>query len=235
MWGTDGVRVFSPTAGADLHRRRRRRVCRLACLPATLRRPAADLRLPGVWPTAVGAARGLVKPIRSQYCRPSPSRSSSGASSRPTPSSPSQERSVASGRTLKEQPGNAIAAAGRRPRAMPSAVRLPEPRSSSSGMALPISISPPRETNLCPRNRVRYDRPPLVTAPSESANYSPPAWRQPRGRTPLDTWLNRSVQGGPGHDRWKKVAAVVNGRAWPTFSPCRAGRPAGTRASGAQA
>ena len=41
--------------------------------------------------------------------------------------------------------------------------RLPEPRSSSSGVARPRSQSgPPRETNLCPRNRVRYNRSPCL-------------------------------------------------------------------------
>ena len=58
-------------------------------------------------------------------------------------------------------------AAGRRPRLRRTLQcpvdrrkeRLPEPRSSSSGVARrDLKSGPPRETNLCPRNRVRYKR-----------------------------------------------------------------------------
>ena len=101
MWGTDGVRVFTVDDGwgLDLHRRRalERRVCRLACPQARrpLRRPAADLHgaCRAVWldrgrrGSGAGLADGSrlpvsVGPLHQPDQVP-------GASSRPTPSSPS--------------------------------------------------------------------------------------------------------------------------------------------------
>ena len=101
MWGTDGVRVFTGgrRLGLDLHRRRalERRVCRLACLQARrpLRRPAADLHgaCRAVWldrgrrGSGAGLADGSRLPVSVGPLHHT--RSSSGASSRPTPSSPS--------------------------------------------------------------------------------------------------------------------------------------------------
>ena len=101
MWGTDGVRVFTVgrRLGLDLHRRRalERRVCRLACLQAwrPLRRlcSRSPWGLPGCMARPRPARLGgwpcgwITAP---SICRTtSPTRSSSGASSRPTPSSPS--------------------------------------------------------------------------------------------------------------------------------------------------
>ena len=135
MWGTDGVRVFTVDDGwgsADLHRRRalERRVCRLACLQARrpLRRPAADLHgASGLYgSTAAGAARGLALRMDhgSRICRTtSPTRSSSGASSRPIlrRRAPDQRRRRAVQSPLKEQIIHGriyrnTGAAGRRPR-----------------------------------------------------------------------------------------------------------------------
>ena len=162
MWGTDGVRVFTVDDGwgwiftavehwnaecVGWHVCKRRR---------PLRRPAADLlgasgcmarprpaRLGG-WPAGWITAPSICRTT-------SPTRSSSGASSRPTPSSPSPDqrrrRAVQSHAEGTDHPWSHLpqhrGAAGRRPRLRRTLQcpvdrrkeRLPEPRSSSSGVA----------------------------------------------------------------------------------------------------
>ena len=115
MWGTDGVRVFTVDDGwgwiftAVEHWNAEcvgwhvfKRGDRFAALQPI------SMGLAGLYgSTAAGAARGLALRMDhgSQYLSDHPNRSSSGASSLPTPSSPSPRHGVAErfNRTLKEQ------------------------------------------------------------------------------------------------------------------------------------
>ena len=162
MWGTDGVRVFTVDDGwgwiftAVEHWNAEcvgwhvcKRGDRFAALqpismglPGCMARPR-PARLGG-WPCGWITAPSICRTT-------SPTRSSSGASSRPTPSSPSPDqrrrRAVQSHAEGTDHPWSHLpqhrGAAGRRPRLRRTLQcpvdrrkeRLPEPRSSSSGVA----------------------------------------------------------------------------------------------------
>ena len=162
MWGTDGVRVFTVDDGwgwiftAVEHWNAECVGCMSASaatasppcsrspwgLPGCMARPR-PARLGG-WPCGWITAPSICRTT-------SPTRSSSGASSRPTPSSPSpsqrRRRAVQSHAEGTDHPWSHLpqhrGAAGRRPRLRRTLQcpvdrrkeRLPEPRSSSSGVA----------------------------------------------------------------------------------------------------
>ena len=145
-----------------------------------LRRPAADLHgaCRAVWldrgrrGSGAGLADGSRLPVSVGPLPPT--RSSSGASSvlRLRRRAPDQRRrrAVQSHAEGTDHPWSHLpqhrGAAGCRPRLRRTLQcpvdrrkeRLPEPRSSSSGVARrDLNQARPRETNLCPRNRVRYN------------------------------------------------------------------------------
>ena len=186
MWGTDGVRVFTVDDGwgwiftavehwnAELCRPGMSASAATASppcsrspwgLPGCMARPR-PARLGG-WPCGWITAPSICRttsPTRIKFWGIQPSYAFVAEP---------QTNGVAErfNRTLKEQIihgriyRNHRGAAGRRPRLRRTLQcpvdrrkeRLPEPRSSSSGVARrDLNQAPPRETNLCPRNRVRY-------------------------------------------------------------------------------
>ena len=183
MWGTDGVRVFTVDDGwgwvftaiehwnAD----------RLACVQARrpLRRPSADLhgaceavcldlRRCGA---GAGLADGSRLPVSVGPLHQPDQVLGHPAVLRLRRTAPDQRRrrEVQSHAQGTDHPWPHLpqhrGAAERRPRVRRTVQcpvdrgeeRLPEPRSSSSGVAhRDVTQAPPHETNLCPRNRVRY-------------------------------------------------------------------------------
>ena len=133
--------------GLDIHRHRalERRVRRLACVQARrpLRRPSAD-------EAYASSADGSRLPVSV-----SPTRSSSGASSRPTPSEQPQTTASPVQSTLGSSMAASTATSRRKVRQY-NAPRLPEPRQLVRRGTPRCHSGPPHETNLCPRNRVRY-------------------------------------------------------------------------------
>ena len=181
MWGIDGVRVFTVDDGwgwiftavehwnaecVGWH------VCKRGDRFAALQ--PISMGLAGLYgSTAAGAARGLALRMDhgSQYLSDHfTNQIKFWASSRPTPSSPSPRPTasptVQSHAEGTDHPWSHLpqhrGAAGRRPRLRRTLQcpvdrrkeRLPEPRSSSSGVARrDLNQARRRETNLCPRNR----------------------------------------------------------------------------------
>ena len=171
--------------GLDLHRRRalERRVSRLACLQARrpLRRPAADLHgaCRAVWldrgrrGSGAGLADGSRLPVSVGPLHQPDQVLGHPAVLRLRRRAPDQRRrrAVQSHAEGTDHPWSHLpqhrGAAGRRPRLRRTlqcpvdrriVQRLPEPRSRArQAWHKPRAQSgPPRETNLCPRNRVRY-------------------------------------------------------------------------------
>ena len=213
MWGTDGVRVFTVDDGwgwifTAVEHWNAECVGWHGCKAATASPPCSrsPWGLPGCMARPRPARLGgwpcwITAP---SICRTtSPTRSSSGASSRPTlrRRAPDQRRRRGFNRTLKEQIihgriyrniADRDASATSSNSTMPSGSkeRLPEPRSSSSGVARrDLNQCPPRETNLCPRNRVRYSGCPITFI---AARYDGSRRRDDRSRPAIT--LDRAFQ-----------------------------------------